>query len=74
MRRFLDRNGREWDAVVGRGSWGEYRIIFAPSKGSGQIKEVPLAATSFDQAILELDSLDDAALEAYLQRATPRRD
>lgn len=72
MRRFVDHHGREWEAVVGRGSWGVYLLLFAPTASVGSVKEVPLAASSFDEAMLELDTLDDDALAALLARATPK--
>ncbi len=74
MRRFVDQQGREWDAVVGRGSWGAYLLIFAPTGVTGPIREAPLTATSFDDALLELDALDDDALESLLDRSTPKQD
>lgn len=73
MRRFLDHNGREWEAVVGRGSWGVYLLLFAPVDGGEEVREAPLQATSFDEAMHELDSLDDADLAAILERATAKQ-
>jgi hypothetical protein len=72
MRRFVDHHGREWDAVVGRGSWGAYLLLFAPTGNNGSVREAPLAASSFEEAVLELDALDQDALVALLARATPK--
>jgi hypothetical protein len=74
MRRFVDHQGREWDVVVGRGSWGAYLLLFAPTAGSGAVRESPLAASSFDGAMLELDALDDLALITLLERSIPKQD
>lgn len=72
MRRFVDHHGREWDAAVGRGSWGVYLLLFIPTAAEGPVREAPLAASSFDEAMLEFDELDDAALVALLARSTPK--
>lgn len=74
MRRFMDRQGREWEAVLGRGSWGLYLLLFAPTKGPGVVREAPLRGTSYEEALLELDALDDQALESMLARSTPKQD
>lgn len=74
MRRFVDHHGREWEAVLGRGSWGAYLLLFAPTDGTGQVREVPLAASSYDEALLELDTLADDALVTMLERSTPKSD
>jgi hypothetical protein len=74
MRRFVDQQGREWDTVVGRGSWGAYLLLFAPIGGAGPIRQAPLEAASFDEALLELDALDDDALDSLLDRSIPKQD
>jgi len=74
MRHFLDRDGKGWEAVVGRGSWGEYLILFVPREGGGPVLAASLEATSFDEAVLELDRLDDEQLVELLEEASPKRD
>jgi hypothetical protein len=74
MRRFVDHQGQEWDAVLGRGSWGAYLLLFAPVGRAGPIRETPLAASSSDEAQLELDAFDDSALVSLLARSTPKQD
>jgi hypothetical protein len=72
MRRFVDHHGKEWDAVVGRGSWGVYVLLFVPTGAAGSVREAALLASSFDEAMLELDGLDDGALVELLARSTPK--
>lgn len=72
MRRFLDHHGREWEAILGRGSWGVYLLLFAPTDGTGQVREIPLAAASFDEALIELEALTDKTLATLLDRSTPK--
>jgi hypothetical protein len=68
MRRFTDRTGAEWDVVLGRESWGLLLALFVP-RASGDVRQTPLSSTAFDAATQELDTLDDDALQALLDRS-----
>jgi hypothetical protein len=71
MRRFRDRQGREWDVVLGRESWGLHCALFVPVGATEQpVRQTPLAATAFDAAMQELDAFDDTGLQALLDRST----
>jgi hypothetical protein len=75
MRRFRDRNGVSWDVVLGRESWGASVALFVPPTPSGlDVRQVPLTAPAHDAAIRELDSLDDAALQALLDRSSTKQE
>lgn len=66
MRRFKDFSGNEWDAVVGRESWGAFCLIFVPV-GAGRhdpVRQAPLRAANFDEAQQEIDRLDASTLSA----------
>jgi hypothetical protein len=70
MRRYRDRSGAEWDVVLGRESWGTLLALFVPASGDAAVRQAPLAATAYDAATQELDGMDDAALQALLDRST----
>jgi hypothetical protein len=71
MRRFRDRQGRAWDVVLGRASWGVHCALFVPVGTTDQpVRQAPLAAVAFDAGMQELDALDDAGLQELLDRST----
>jgi hypothetical protein len=69
MRRFVDRAGNAWDVVLGRESWGSLLALFVPADSSLAVRQAPLRATGYDAAAQELDGMDDASLQALLERA-----
>jgi hypothetical protein len=71
MRRFTDRAGSEWDVVLGRESWGVLLALFVP-RGEGPVRQSALASSGSDTAAQELNDLDDAALQALLDRSTTK--
>jgi hypothetical protein len=70
MRQFRDRRGRAWDVILGRESWGTLLALFVPVEGDAPVRQAPLAAAAHDAATQELDEMDDAALQALLDRST----
>jgi hypothetical protein len=75
MRRLTDRSGTTWEVVLGRESWGASVALFVPPTASGlEVRQAPLRAAAQDEAMRELDSLDDAALQALLDRSTDRQE
>lgn len=72
MRKFVDRQEREWEVVIGRASWGAYLLIFSPTDRSGEMREAHLSAGSQGEAFLELDALTDHELAEMLERSTPK--
>lgn len=75
MRRFQDRQGVAWDVVLGRESWGASVALFVPPTSSDlPIRQAPLAAATQDAAMRELDSLDEAELQALFDRSTGSRE
>ena len=69
MRRFVDSEGNTWDVVLGRESWGALLALFVPGDSSQAVRQAPLRATGYDAATHELDGMDDASLQALLDRA-----
>ena len=69
MRRFQDAEGRRWEAVVGRESWGAFFAIFVPA-ASGEVRQSQLQAATWSEAERELDAMDDRGLYELLGRST----
>jgi hypothetical protein len=75
MRRFTARDGRTWDIVIGRASWGAVYAIFAPAAGSdAAVRQTLLSAVSVEAAQDELYALGPDALQALLDRSEPKTD
>lgn len=72
MRRFDDTKGRPWEVVAGRESWGVLVALFVPIEGDGAVREVALQAESYEAAHRELETMDEAALRALLERSSPK--
>lgn len=70
MREFLDVEGRVWDAVVGKESWGTLVIVLSPRDGGEARKSILQAETSFD-AERELASMEEEELRDRLAVAQP---
>ena len=77
MRRFADAEGRVWDAVVGRESWGAFFAIFVPVTAPGSagtdIRQAPLDAPSWGEAEVDLDEMHLDTLRELLGRSTPKQ-
>lgn len=69
MRGFHDAEGRAWDAVVGRESWGAFFAIFVPARPGAEIRQAPLASSTWGEAERELDAMEEAALRELLGRS-----
>jgi len=66
MKRFSDREGRTWEVVPGRGSWGMHVALFVPSGHEGPIRQAELAVSAISEAMDEIDRADDARLQQLL--------
>ena len=66
MKRYVDEQGREWDVVLGRESWGALLALFVP-RGPGSPRQAMLDTSDYNAAQQELDALDDAALAEMLR-------
>ena len=71
MRRFEDRSGRTWDVVIGRESWGTHCALFVPVTGH-DVRQAVLRANAFDDAINELEAMDEARLQDLLDASSPK--
>jgi len=70
MRRFTDADGNDWDAQVGRESYGLHVVLFM-APGSGEVRQTMLAADTWLAAEDELEGLTEDELRERLAAATP---
>jgi len=73
VRRFDDPEGRSWDLVVGRESWGSFVALFVPRGDGGKgVREAPLDAPARDQAEKEVGSLDREGVLRLFRSSRPK--
>ncbi|HEY0035705.1 MAG TPA: hypothetical protein VGB66_03405 [Longimicrobium sp.] len=70
MRIVQDGQGRTWDVLVGRGSWGSLVILFS-LRGDNQNRTADLASETVRQAEQEVAALSDDELRARLAESKP---
>ena len=71
MRRFEDAEGRRWEVIVGRASWGAFQLLFVP-EGGGETRQVHLEAVSAAEAERALSGLSDEELREHFLDSRPR--
>jgi hypothetical protein len=69
MRRFFGEDGREWEVVVGRESWGTVVAIFVPVEGGGSPRQTLLEASTTDEALRHLQLIPEGKLRVLLERS-----
>jgi hypothetical protein len=69
MRELTDADGRRWDVLVGRASWGTQVLLFS-RRDAAETRSLPLAAETPMAAERELDALTEDELRERLARAT----
>jgi hypothetical protein len=69
MRRFSGNDGREWEVVVGRESWGTVVAIFVPMEGGGSPRQTLLEATTTDEALRNLRLIPEEKLRVLLEQS-----
>jgi hypothetical protein len=70
MRRFIDEDGRGWEVIIGRESWGGMVALFVPQ--GGDVLQKALTADSHAEAQAMLDGATEDELRALLAQAQPR--
>jgi hypothetical protein len=70
MRAFVDEEGRGWDVVLGKESWGTLVLLFSPRDG-GETRTSVLSAETMLAASAELDAMTDDDLRARLLESRP---
>ncbi len=75
MRRFEDSEGRPWDVVLGRESWGTHFALFVPAgRGRGErVRQTMLAAEGYDAAQRELSDMDEAGMARLFAESKPKK-
>lgn len=72
MREFVDGEGRKWDVVVGRESWGSVYALFIPADQEGTLRQTLLATSSYQDAIQELQGASSSELGRLLRQSEPK--
>ena len=72
MRRFRDGEGREWEVVIGRESWGAFFAIFVPRGHEAAVRQTMLDAGSQGEASEIVDDGDDGAMRELLAESRPK--
>lgn len=69
MRRFTDAEGKVWEVVVGRASWGAHAALFVPVGHDAAVRQRDLSASSMAEAMKQIGELDDPTLQRLLGEA-----
>ena len=72
MRRFTDAEGRAWEAVLGRESWGVLFAIFVPVKSGPAVRQTALPAEAVERATADLADLGEDELRSLFERSQPK--
>jgi hypothetical protein len=70
MRIVEDAEGRSWDVMAGRGSWGSLVLLFS-LRGANENRTAELASETVRQAEQELSALSDDEVRARLADSKP---
>lgn len=69
MRTFRDGEGRGWEVVPGRESWGGVVALFVPRGAEAVVRQVTLDVSSPTEAASRLSGLSDDELRTLLQKS-----
>lgn len=72
MREFVDDEGRKWDVVVGRESWGVVYALFIPAERENPMRQTLLETASYQDAVQELQGASGDELGRLFRRSTPK--
>jgi hypothetical protein len=67
---FTDKDGIEWDVIVGRESWGTTVAMFVPRVGDAGPRQSILDTVSPEEGLKRLKSMTLQELQDLLDRAT----
>lgn len=70
MRVIEDAEGRSWDVMVGRGSWGSLVLLFS-LRGANENRTADLASETVRDAEQELSALTEDEVRARLADSKP---
>ncbi|QKT04640.1 hypothetical protein HUS23_12895 [Ectothiorhodospiraceae bacterium 2226] len=69
MRSFIDNAGQAWDVAVGKESYGNLVLLFAPRDEEGYVRKTVMGATSLIDAERELRTLTEQDLQRRLEHS-----
>lgn len=69
---FRDEEGRKWEMVVGRESWGGFVVLFIPEDGDPGIRQTAVEASSQGEANRRVDELGRGGWLNLLDRSRPK--
>jgi len=72
VRKFKDLLGNEWEAVVGRESWGTVVAIFVARNGSASPRQALFDVSSWDEGNRILQDMTDDDLRELLGASTTK--
>lgn len=73
MRPFVDDQGREWDVVVGRESWGSLYALFVPKGETDRgVRQALLEALSLDEGSRIVNEMGEAELGELFRGSEPK--
>jgi hypothetical protein len=72
MRRFTDRDGKSWEIVAGRESWGAIVALFIPVGEEGGIRQALLQATGYEEATTRLAAMTLPEVQELLDGSDPK--
>lgn len=74
MRRWTDPEGREWDVVIGRESWGALCALFVPRSASAEVaaRQAALHAADHVAAETELARMDEHEIATLFQASSEK--
>lgn len=73
MRRYTDSEGRPWDVVLGRESFGALLALFVPAAGNREPpRQTMLGADSRQGGATELGDMEPAELDELFERSQPK--
>lgn len=68
---YEDTEGRRWQVVLGRESWGALYALFVPQEG-GEVRQAALAADSYGSAQEEVEGQGADGLDRLFERSRPK--
>jgi hypothetical protein len=72
MRRFTDRDGRSWEIVAGRESWGAIVALFIPVGEEGGIRQALLPGSGYEEATTRLAAMPLPDVQELLDGSEPK--
>ncbi len=72
MRVYKDNDGKSWDVVVGRESWGTIVLLFVPREGSEPPRQNLMNVRSPEEGTRELMGMSEEVLGDLFQGSTAK--